>query len=63
MRELRTHIVESEFVKLVRKHEKSGYQLVFLREHGDVKAVAGFRVTENLDRTSASRPNWARVSA
>ena len=49
MRELRPQIVESEFVKLVRKLEKSGYQLVFLREHGDVKAVAGFRVTENLD--------------
>ena len=49
MRELRTQIVESEFVQLVRKLEKGGYQLVFLREHGDVKAVAGFRATENLD--------------
>lgn len=49
MRELRTQITESHFVKLVRKLEKGGYQLVFLREHGDVKAVAGFRITENLD--------------
>jgi GNAT superfamily N-acetyltransferase len=49
MHELRTQLVESEFVQLVRELEKGGYQLVFLREHGDVKAVAGFRATKNLD--------------
>jgi hypothetical protein len=51
MRELRTQIVESEFVKLVRKLEKGGYHLVFLRELSDVKAV------------EAQRPQRSEVTA
>ncbi|MEA2648486.1 MAG: hypothetical protein QOG61_921 [Candidatus Binataceae bacterium] len=51
MRELRAQIVESEFVKLVRKLEKGGYHPVFLREHSDVKAV------------EAQRPQRSEVTA
>jgi GNAT superfamily N-acetyltransferase len=49
LNELRTQIQESEFVKTVRRLEREGFRLACVTEHDDVKAVAGFRVTENLD--------------
>jgi GNAT superfamily N-acetyltransferase len=49
MRELRPQVRESEFLETVRRLEKGGFRLAYVKEHGDVKAVGGFRVTENLD--------------
>jgi GNAT superfamily N-acetyltransferase len=51
MRELRTQLVQSEFVQSVQRLEKGGFRLAFLKENGQIKAVAGFRVTENLDNS------------
>ena len=48
MAELRTHLVADEFVQRVHGQQKLGYQLVFLEDAGEVKAVAGFRVGEYL---------------
>src|SRR5688572_21205946 len=48
MHQLRMQLVEGEFLGRVRLQEQSGYQLAYLEEDGDVKAVAGFRYLENL---------------
>jgi GNAT superfamily N-acetyltransferase len=49
MAELRPHLGEEEFIRRVkRQHSAAGYELVFLEDEGEVKAVAGFRITESL---------------
>jgi GNAT superfamily N-acetyltransferase len=48
MQELRPHLKPEEFVDRVRRQEEAGYRLLYLEDEGDVKAVAGFRVSENL---------------
>jgi GNAT superfamily N-acetyltransferase len=48
MAELRTQLIEDDFVKRVRRQQKQGYRLVFLEDAGQVKAVAGFRFGEFL---------------
>ena len=48
MSELRTQVRETDFVETVRRLEREGFRLAFLAEGGDVKAVAGFRIMENL---------------
>ncbi len=48
MRQLRPHLVESEFVATVRRQMDGGYILAFLEDEGEVRAVAGYRLTENL---------------
>lgn len=48
MRQLRPHLTESEFVPTVRRQMEGGYILAFLEEDGEVRAVAGYRFTENL---------------
>ena len=49
MSELRPHVGEAEFLGRVRRQqETAGYELVFLEEGGEVRAVAGVRVSECL---------------
>jgi len=49
MLELRTHLVESEFLERVRRQQReSRYEIAFIEDQGSVKALAGFRVTEFL---------------
>mgnify|MGYP001449007221 CR=1 FL=1 len=48
MRELRLHLSLEEFVNRVRCQEAAGYRLLYLEEGGEVRALAGFRVLENL---------------
>ena len=49
MRELRTHLRdEDEFVERVLRQPEQGYRLAFLEAAGEVRAVAGYRVSENL---------------
>jgi GNAT superfamily N-acetyltransferase len=48
MAELRPHLPEQEFVAPVRRQQHDGYRLVFLEEAGEVRAVAGFRLSESL---------------
>jgi GNAT superfamily N-acetyltransferase len=46
---LRPHLVEGEFLERIRRQQaQSGYELALLEEGGDVKSVAGFRITEGL---------------
>ncbi len=48
MAELRPHVPSHEFIARVRRqHEFSGYRLAYLAD-GEVKAVAGFRISECL---------------
>jgi GNAT superfamily N-acetyltransferase len=48
MRQLRTHVAEAEFVTAVRRQQAGGYRLAYLEQDGQVRAVAGFRVIDNL---------------
>ena len=51
MSELRPHIAEEDFLPQVRRQiEASGFQLVYLEDGGEVKAVAGIRIAEWLAR-------------
>src|SRR5262245_44622816 len=48
MAELRPHVSADEFVTRVRRqHDIAGYELAYVADQ-DVKAVAGFRISENL---------------
>lgn len=48
MRQLRENYGEAEFVERVKFQQTCGYQLAFLTADGQVRAVAGFRILENL---------------
>src|SRR5262245_17429491 len=49
MVQLRTNLVESEFVtRIQRQKQAAGYTLIFLEEDGRVKSLAGFRISECL---------------
>lgn len=48
MQELRPHITEDQFLAKVRRQEKAGYRLAYVRALSGVVAVAGFRLGENL---------------
>ena len=48
MRQLRTHLVEQDFVATIRRQQRGGFRLAYLEEGGEVCAVAGFRVIDNL---------------
>ena len=48
MVELRPHLSATEFVARVRKQQVAGFQLAYLEEAGEVRAVAGFRYLETL---------------
>jgi GNAT superfamily N-acetyltransferase len=48
MCELRTHLVESEFLERIKLQRHGGYKLCYLIEEGVVRSVAGFRIIENL---------------
>ena len=49
MSELRPHLVANSFVPLVRRlGSATGLRLVYLSENGEVKSVAGYRISEWL---------------
>lgn len=49
MSELRTHIAREDFLPRVRRQmEGFDYRLVYLEDEGEVKAVAGIRISEWL---------------
>lgn len=50
MQELRPALVEAEYVATIRRMMAEGYQLVYVEEDEEVRAVAGFRRTEMLHR-------------
>ena len=48
MSQLRPHVSQSDWLPRIRRMEKDGFRLAAVREGGAVRAVAGFRVFENL---------------
>jgi GNAT superfamily N-acetyltransferase len=48
MVQLRSHLDEATFVATVRRQSAGGFALAFLEGEGHVRAVAGFRVIDNL---------------
>lgn len=49
MAQLRPHLSEAEFLKRVRRMaELYNFQLLSLKAQGDIRALAGFRLTESL---------------
>ncbi|MQA91762.1 MAG: GNAT family N-acetyltransferase [Gemmatimonas sp.] len=48
MCQLRPHLAAERFVPRVRLQQEEGYALAYLEEDGQVRAVAGFRIMENL---------------
>ena len=48
MKELRPHLLETDFVSRIKRQQRDGYQLVFLSDKKAVKAVAGYRFLESL---------------
>ena len=49
MRELRPHRADAdELLRRAREQARAGYRLALLREAGEARAVAGFRIVENL---------------
>jgi GNAT superfamily N-acetyltransferase len=50
MFELRPHLVEETFVRLVRAMQREGFILAALEDGGEVRAVAGFRINVLLAR-------------
>lgn len=48
MAELRPHLTEQEFLSQIERQRQGGYRLAFLEAGGEVRAVAGFRISECL---------------
>lgn len=48
MSQLRPHIQESAFVERVTRQQQQGYRLAYLEAGGQIRAVAGYRFSENL---------------
>lgn len=50
MRQLRDHLIEENFLPQIRRMQAEGYQLTYLEDAGEVKALGGFRIFEMLAR-------------
>jgi GNAT superfamily N-acetyltransferase len=48
MAQLRAHLSQEEFVRQVKRQEQDGYRLAYLEHEGEIRSLAGFRVTEML---------------
>jgi len=48
MAQLRPHLTPEEFATRIRRQQEGGFHLAALRSAGEVVALAGFRVLENL---------------
>jgi GNAT superfamily N-acetyltransferase len=48
MLELRTSLQRDTFLETIRVMEKQGFHLAFLKDQGDVVALAGYRIAHNL---------------
>ena len=48
MRQLREHLVDTEFLQRIKLQQRGGYRLCYLTDGELVRSVAGFRLIENL---------------
>lgn len=48
MSQLRPHLIDSEFVARIKRQQQEGYQLAYLEADSQIRALAGYRYSENL---------------
>jgi len=48
MKELRTHLIEDEFIARIKELMSDGYMLASLTRGNEVACVAGFKISKNL---------------
>ncbi|MDP8926152.1 MAG: GNAT family N-acetyltransferase [Actinomycetota bacterium] len=48
MRQLRTHVIEGEYLVTTKRLRHSGYRMAAIVEAGEVRYIAGFRIVEFL---------------
>src|SRR5436853_7828900 len=48
MSQLRPHLLESDFIERIQRQQSQGFLLAYLESDGEVRAVAGYRLLENL---------------
>lgn len=48
LKELRPHVTEEDFLAKVKRQQKQGYQLVYLKDANVIESVAGFRIYETM---------------
>jgi hypothetical protein len=48
MKQLRTQLRKRDFVETIRRQQAGGYRLAFLQTEDSVRAVAGYRIIDNL---------------
>ena len=48
MQELRPHLSSSNFVEQIGRQQQAGYQIAYLECDRQIKALAGFKISENL---------------
>jgi GNAT superfamily N-acetyltransferase len=48
MRQLRSHLAEDEYLRMIRRMQRLGYRLAAATESGEVRCVAGYRIVEFL---------------
>ena len=48
VRQLRPHLVEDEYLRMIRRMQHVGYRLANATENGEVRCVAGYRIVEFL---------------
>jgi GNAT superfamily N-acetyltransferase len=50
MRQLREHLIEADFLPQVRRMQAEGYQLAYLEDASEIRALGGFRIFEMFAR-------------
>ena len=61
LKTLRLHFTDvSEFLPRVLKQQQDGYHLVYVRDEGEIHAIAGYRIREHLE---ISEPRYAIQTA
>jgi GNAT superfamily N-acetyltransferase len=48
MRQLPPHLAEDEYLRMIRRMQRSGYRLAAATESGEVRCVTGYRIVEFL---------------
>jgi GNAT superfamily N-acetyltransferase len=48
MRQLRSHLAEDEYLRMIKRMQRLGYRLAAATESGEVRCVAGYRIVEFL---------------
>lgn len=59
LKTLRVHFTDiSEFVPRVWKQQQDGYHLIYVKDEGEVQAIAGYRIREHLETPEPRYVNY-----